>query len=348
MADRQDFYFRQRVTEAELDTAFELLEKADRNLAADLGVFGVISGAVPSAHSPVADLSVDLTSPARAYDHLGQRIFFGTGQTINCAVDLTGIPTEVSSTGNERWLGIFLRFRRQLSDPRTDGNSQQVYFRRDEAFELVVRQAAQGPIGSAPKPALVDDELLVCDVRRRAGQTQILAADIDTSRRQAFIFAQGTAVAVNAGLWNVLQPATGTVQAALDEADSELQAHFSGAARRHVATVIDSTARGFVTSTNVQAAITELVDDLMATADAASGARNIGAEGVVGTTNVLSPGSVQSQLQQLLGHLNAHLESYGGAHQAGAISLDDPSNGLNSTDVLHAFREISTVFQRNH
>ena len=36
MADRLDYYFRQRVTEAELDLGFELLEKADRNLAADI------------------------------------------------------------------------------------------------------------------------------------------------------------------------------------------------------------------------------------------------------------------------------------------------------------------------
>jgi hypothetical protein len=36
MADRVDFYFRQRVTEAELDLALALLEKADRDLATDL------------------------------------------------------------------------------------------------------------------------------------------------------------------------------------------------------------------------------------------------------------------------------------------------------------------------
>lgn len=36
MADRTDFHFRQKVTEAELDLAFALLEKADRNLAADI------------------------------------------------------------------------------------------------------------------------------------------------------------------------------------------------------------------------------------------------------------------------------------------------------------------------
>jgi hypothetical protein len=154
MADRVDFYFRQRVTEAELDLAFALLEKADRDLAADLNIYGIVAGAVPAPHSPVPDLTVGLTAPARAYDNLGQRMFFGTGQTVDCAVDLVGIPTDVATVGNERWLGIFLRFKRLLSDPRTDGNSQQVFFRRDESFELVVRQAPEGAIGVAPKAAL--------------------------------------------------------------------------------------------------------------------------------------------------------------------------------------------------
>ena len=199
MADRVDFYFRQRVTEAELDLAFALLEKADRDLAADLNIYGIVSGAVPAPHAPVPDLTVDLTAPARAYDNLGQRMFFGTGQTVDCAVDLVGIPTDVATVGNERWLGIFLRFKRQLSDPRTDGNSQQVFFRRDESFELVVRQAPEGAIGVAPKAALQADELLLCDVRRRPGQTQILVADLDTSRRQAFIFAQGSSVSLVTG-----------------------------------------------------------------------------------------------------------------------------------------------------
>ncbi len=73
MADRTNFYFRQRVTEAELDLAFSQLENADRNLAADLGIHCVVSGAVPSPHAPVADLTIDLTAPGRAYDNLGQR-----------------------------------------------------------------------------------------------------------------------------------------------------------------------------------------------------------------------------------------------------------------------------------
>ena len=142
MAARTDFFFRQRVQESELDLAFELMERADRDLAADLSVHGIISGAEPLPHDPVADLTMDLTAPARAYDHLRQRIFFGTGQRVDCSVDVVGLPTEVPVEGEERWLGVFLRFDRLLSDPRTDGNSQQVFFRRDEFFEIVVRQVS--------------------------------------------------------------------------------------------------------------------------------------------------------------------------------------------------------------
>jgi len=341
MADRVDFYFRQRVTEAELDLAFALLEKADRDLAADLNIYGIVSGAVPAPHSPVPDLTVDLTAPARAYDNLGQRIFYGTGQTVDCAVDIVGIPTDVATVGNERWLGIFLRFKRQLSDPRTDGNSQQVFFRRDESFELVVRQAPEGAIGVAPKPALQPDELLVCDVRRRPGQTQILATDIDTSRRQAFIFAQGTSVAVTTGTWSILQPLAATVQAAFDETDAELRDHFTAAARRHAATAIDYVAHGFVGASNVQAAIDEVVDDLTSGAVGTSGATRIGVDASAGAPNALAAGTVKTQLAALLGFLNSHVGAATGAHAASAIATT-AHNNIAATNVQAQLQEIVT------
>lgn len=341
MSDRVDFYFRQRVTEAELDLAFALLEKADRDLAADLNIYGVIAGAVPAPHSPVPDLTIDLTAPARAYDNLGQRMFFGTGQTVDCAVDLVGIPTDVATAGNERWLGVFLRFKRQLSDPRTDGNSQQVFFRRDESFELVVRQAPEGVIGVAPKPALQADELLLCDVRRRPGQTQILVADIDTSRRQAFIFAQGSSVSVVTGTWSILQPLAATVQAALDETDAELRDHFTAVARRHAATAIDYAPHGFVGSGNVQAAVDELIDDLGTGAVGSSGASRVGVDAAAGAPNALPAGSVKSQLAQLLGFLNTHVSAPTGAHAAAAVSAI-PHNNIAATNVQAQLQEIVT------
>ena len=320
MADRLDYYFRQKVTEAELDLAFELLEKADRNLAADIGVYGILSGAEPTPHAPVPDLTVDLTAPGRAYDNLGQRIFFGTGQTVDCAVDFAGIPTEVPAVGQERWLGIFLKFDRLLSDPRTDGNSQQVFFRRDESFQIVVRQAPPGPIGSAAKVALQPDELLICDVLRSNGQTQILAPDIDTSRRQAFIFAQGDAVQIVSDSWSTLQPAVDTVQSTLDEVDAELTDHFTGAARRHPASDIEVPAHGFVAATNVEGALHELVDDLSSIASGTPGAQKVGADAAPGTPHALAAGNVDGQLSQLLAWINAHVGAAAGAHNASAIA----------------------------
>jgi hypothetical protein len=339
MADRNDFYFRQKVTEAELDLAFALLEKADRNLAADIGVYGIISGAEPTPHSPVPDLTIDLTAPARAYDNLGQRIFFGTGQVVDCSVDHTGIPTEVPVVGQERWLGVFLRFDRLLSDPRTDGNSQQVFFRRDESFEIVVRQGPLGPVGAATKVPLDPDELLICDVLRSNGQTQLLGPDIDSSRRQAFIFAQGDAVEIVSGAWSILQPAVSTVQSALDEVDAELAGHFGGTARRHPASDIDYTPHGFVAASDVQAALDELVDDISSAASGDPGAKRVGADVVTGTPHALPAGNVDGQLSQLLGWLNSHEGAASGAHAASAI-VAAAHNHISGASVQAQLQEI--------
>jgi len=344
MADRLDYYFRQKVTEAELDLGFELLEKADHNLAADIGIYGVVSGAVPTQHAPIADLTIDLSAPGRAYDRLGQRVFFGTGQTVNLAVDSTGIPTEVSNSTQERWLGVFLRFKRLLSDPRTDGNSQQVLFRRDESFELVVRQGPQAAIGAAPKVPLVDDELLVCDVRRRAGQLQILNADITVARRQAFVFAHGDAVQVLSGLWTAISAASNTVQAALDSVDQLLAGHFAATSHRHKAQDVDYTPHGFIAATTVKGALDELVDDLSSTTQGSPGAARVGADAVAGTPHALPAGSVDGQLSQTLAWLNAHEGAAANAHAASAISAT-PHSFIAATSVQAQLQEIATDLQ---
>lgn len=339
MADRVDFYFRQRVTEAELDLAFELLEKADRNLAADIGLFGVVAGAVPTQHAPIADLTIDLSAPGRAYDRLGQRIFFGTGQRVDVSVDSTGIPTQVTTVGQERWVGVYLRFKRLLSDPRTDGNSQQVFFRRDESFELVVRQSPQAAIGAAIKTALVDGELLVCDIKRKAGQTQVLAADIDASRRQAFVFTQGNAVAVVAGLWTTLSKTAGTAQTALDSVDALLTAHFAATASRHKAADVDYPPHGFIAGATLKAALDELIDDV-ASQGATPGAARVGTKAITGVPHALAASSVDVQLAAILGWLNAHLGAAANAHAAAAISAT-AHNFVAATNVQAQLQELA-------
>jgi len=297
MASRLEYFFRQRVTEGELNLGFELLERADRNLAADVGVRGIISGAIPVPHDPVADLTIDLTAPGRAYDALGQRVFFGAGERVDCSVDHQGLPTEVLQDGQERWLGVFLRFARLLSDPRTDGNSQELFFRHDESFELVVRQGAVAPSGTAEKVALEPDELLVCDVLRLFEQDQILAEHIDTARRQAFVFAAAEHVGVESGTWTRLQPARETVQAALDATDGEFAA---------------------------------LADET----DPVRGAALVGSVAAEGTPHALDAGTVRSQVLALLGFLNAHLTDADAAHAASAIAA--ATHGWLTTETVQA------------
>lgn len=291
MSSRVDYFFRQRVSEAELDLGFALLEQADRNLAGDIGIFGIIDGMIATEHAGVPDFSVDLTAPGRAYDQLGRRIFFGAAQTVDLSVDLNGVPTAVQTEGSERIVSLFIQFDRLLSDPRTDGNSQQVFFRRDESHRFVVRQGAEAPAGSAAAPPLQPDALLVVDVTRRFGQAQILNSDLspdptvpgDRGRRQVFVFAEASAIGVFTGGFETLAPVTGDVQAALQDIDAALTEHFGAAARRHAAADIDAAA-------------------------------------VAAAPNALAAGTVEAHLAALLAHLNDHENAPSGAHAAAAIS----------------------------
>ena len=83
-----------------------------------------------------------------------------------------GVATEVSAANKEKVVSIFLRFDRSLSDPRIDGNSLTVFFKRDESFKLVVVQGPEAAAGQAVPPALRSDALLLADVVRRFGQVR--------------------------------------------------------------------------------------------------------------------------------------------------------------------------------
>lgn len=340
MSSRVDWYFRQRVTEAELDLAFDQVEQADWNLASDLGVYGVISGAIAVPHSPVANLSIDLTAPGRAYDRIGRRVFLGAGITVDCSKDQNGTPTEVIAPNGERWLSVFIRFSRQLSDPRTDGNNQTVYFRRDEACEVVVRQGPSAPAGQAQRPDLEPDELLVCDVRRTVGQTQVLGGDIDTSRRQAFVFAPADSVSVVSANWDVLPDDAKTVQGALDGADAKIAGHLGGTKDRHRASDVILYQQGFIAGGDVQAGFQQLVDGLASTASGVSGSTHVGTRAIAGTPYALPASNVDLQLAQLVGDLNAHVAA-NGAHNASQIAAP-AFQYLTSTNAQAQIQELVT------
>ena len=182
--DREDFYYRQPVTETELNQAFTYAENAMFAMMGDQGLFGIFQGGGCGQHTPVANLSIDVGGPFYAYDELGERIFSPVGITVDCAQDSQAVSTNVVGSGNEKWVSVALRFKRVLSDPRIDGNSISIYFQHAESYEVVITQAAEAVVGSGAKPPLDPNSILLCDIHRTYGQTQILAGDISIARRQ--------------------------------------------------------------------------------------------------------------------------------------------------------------------
>jgi len=312
MSSRKDFFFRQRVTEAELDAAFADLEQADHDLAADLGFVGVLANAVVSPHAPVPNLTVDISGPGSALDQQGQRIFFSSLQNVNVAQDDNAVSTEVSAAGKEKIVSVFVKFDRALSDPRIDGNSLTVFFRRDESFKFSVVQGAEAAAGEAIPPALRSDAILLADVTRRFGQAQIGADAISIARRQDAFTLPGAPRALRRGR---------TIEA-LSDLLGFYNAHAIGTADRHAAAAIDYAggAPWADGTTNPAATVEAQLDKIIADLAAIGGAAKIGAAATAGAPGAFGAGSVKSQLDALLGFLNGHITASAAAHAASAIT----------------------------
>lgn len=323
MSHRLDYYFRQRVSEAELDLGFSQLEQADRDLAADLGFTGVIANAVVSQHAPVPDLTVDISAPGAVTDQLGQRIFFSALQNVNVAQDDNGVSTGVSGAGKEKIVSVFAKFDRALSDPRVDGNSLTVFFRRDESFKFIVVQGAEASAGGAIPPPLRSDAILLADLTRSFGQTQVLNANLSIARRQDAFVASASPRSIRRGR---------TLEAVTDLL-AFYNAHVNGTADRHPAAAVDYAGGGAWAdggtnpATTVEAQLDKLVADLTAT----SGAPKVGAAATAGSPNALAAGTVKSQLDALLAAVNAHINLASGAHAASATSYAGGGNWADGT-----------------
>lgn len=145
--NRQDFYFEQLVTQADLDTAFDFAEQADQRALTDNGYVGIVGGLEVVEASPSPNITVTVNSGV-AYDQLGQRCFVPVPTTLNLAVDSNAVSTAVANPGNEKWLSVFIAFDRALSDPRVDGNGVPLLYLRAESFQLIVDQGAENAAGT--------------------------------------------------------------------------------------------------------------------------------------------------------------------------------------------------------
>lgn len=167
---------------------------------------GIINGADITEHNPTPNFTVDVSGPALVYDQLSQKIAWATTQNIDCTIDENGSATAVATSGNEKYLSIFAEYERSLSDPRTDRNGATVFFVRAESYKINVVQGVEAPTGTAVKPALRADQVLLGDVLITYGMTQIQTSDIDLDRAEYPYDITGSPLAIKEkGLQDVLQ-----------------------------------------------------------------------------------------------------------------------------------------------
>lgn len=309
MADRLDYFFRQKVTEAELDEGFDKMEAADEKLMTDQLLTGIFIGGAVAEHFPTADLTVDIAGPLNAYDQNGQRIFFSPLQVLDMSQDENGVSTAVGTPGNEKVLAIFVEFDRLLSDPRLDGNSNTVFFQRAESFKLNVVQSAEAVIPTAVPPPLRIDQLLLADVTIINAQTAILNADIDSSRREDVFDITGTPNSIK----------TGRVLDALQEFQDQLNDIINGGASSiGYAGGPDWADTTTNPSTDVEAQLDKIITDL------ATGSGTAKLAGIAsGVSNeILAAGTLKAQLELL------EAEIITGGDKSGTLRIQIPLTDL--------------------
>jgi hypothetical protein len=333
VANRRDYYTGQSVTQEQLDEGFDGLEQADWNQVVDLGLVGVAAGLGVTEHSPTPDLTVDI-GIGTAYDKAGKRLRVPSLQVKSIAADSNSVSTSVVGVGNSKIVSLFVRFKRNESLPFTDGEGASGNFVQDEGFEFVV---VQGSESSSPSPpALLSDAILLADITRTQGQTQILDEDISTERREITFRYTAGSITLEAN----------TAGEAISALLTELSNHVAGSANKHPATAIDYAggANWFDGTTNPaasgEAQFDKIITDLAASSGS-SGAEKIGCDArtdwLGGRTNVGSV-SVFAAIDKIITDLSATTSNDDGAERIGF----NASGNIAATNVGAAIRELDS------
>lgn len=189
-----------------MDQAFGWVQAFLRSVLVDGRMpAGIASG---YAVTPSVGLAVSITTGV-AFDKQGRRIEPTVNPVVqSVATDYLAASTAVAADGNERWVSIFAVGGRQFVDAQTDGSGNAVRMHSKEVLnslgegthgvgnydpvaaleaginKFYVKVGLEAPLTEGVRPGLMDDGVLVCDIRLIYGQTTIGILDIMQDRRQ--------------------------------------------------------------------------------------------------------------------------------------------------------------------
>lgn len=330
-----DWYFKQIVTQAQMDWAFDRSQAADHALALDNGITGIVGGITAQEHAPTPDKTTDVLGPGLAYDKDGQRISVADALTVvDCSKDEFGTDSNPPTPAYERYISIFVRFERDLTEPALDGNNITVYTKQLEDFEFFVRLGSEAPAGTAVPAPLMDDAILVCDILVANGFTAITNADYDFSRREDWVrFSGGT---IGDRDYGTSKEAVEDMLSLIDSWGGALPFTFTsqwfGPSAVAGPTPPPST---------MQEALDAIVYDLALATGAAGGAEKVGAKDSPAYTYLTgwSSASLQTALLSVAANLETHIGGAAPQHPASAITFNPAAYWLTQTNVQAAMDE---------
>jgi hypothetical protein len=233
--NRNHWFFKQSVTADDMNRADSATEGYARAHHLETEEpFGIVSGYTVAE---TAGMNIEVSGASVAYDRNGRRIVPTTvplTQAINLASD--GGSTGVVTPGNERWISVFARGGRKFSDPATDGNTLAVRATSIEVLNALgdadhpagaydgtaakeagidkfyIVAGTEDTVGYASRPALIDDGVLICDIRLTYGLTTLTVVNLAFDRRQNLV---SEGVAATAGFRDIyagLGPLVGSQQ----------------------------------------------------------------------------------------------------------------------------------------
>lgn len=340
--DRLDWYYRQLVTEGELDLAFDQVQERIESETAGTAFDGLTGSVVLSESSPTA-LTVEVPGDGDGYTSEGKHIAWSDPDTVDVSQDFSGTPTAVSTPGNRRWVSVFAEFNEDLQDLRLDGNGLPVYFKRIASPEFIVVQGVEGV--DPPAPDLRPDALLLADVELSYGQTQVVDANIDHTRQQNYIRTIfGTSQWVHDNAREAIEGVLGHLSDLMVVLENQVAP--SGADYVGIDAYSQTPTNGVALDWalgSVRGALRSIVDDLVASASGTNeGAGRVGsAAKTASIVSVPSPitltaGNVSDQLQELADYL----ETIRNTPFAASIVSFVPHDYVTSTTVQAAINEL--------
>jgi hypothetical protein len=139
--DRKAYHRDFVVEHTDVHTWQDNAENADRAIVTDLLGYGIAAGLTLTEQSS-PNLTLQLAAGV-AYDALGRRINVPANVTVNLGTDTDGNTTGVAS-GQERFVAVYLRFKRTAEDPSTAPDATTVYTTQRETYEVLRVAGASG------------------------------------------------------------------------------------------------------------------------------------------------------------------------------------------------------------